>query len=166
MGVTQDVRSPNLCIAMCLNGYVPAERKDDEMRPLACCGALIGAALCIIPGVGTAHAAPGEWAAIAYDPDGKTGFPGPGFAVWVNHVPSQMEAVNAVLSQCVSGPGFGGSSTPCDLVALVQNGCVALLSLDGVAFPAAGTGPTVQAAIDSTAAGKRITEIQYADCTY
>jgi hypothetical protein len=136
------------------------------MRRLACSGALIGATLCTAFGAGTAHAAPGEWAAIAYDPDGKTGWPNAGFAVWANHLPGQMEAVNAVLSQCVSGPGMGGSSAPCELVALVQNGCVALLSLDGVANPAAGTGPTVETAIASTAAGHRVTEVQYADCTY
>jgi hypothetical protein len=143
-----------------------ANRKVDEMRRLACAGALIGSALCAVLSVGTAHAAPGEWAAIAYDPDGKTGWPNNGFAVWVNHVPDQMQAVNAVMSQCVSGPGMGGSSAPCDLVALVQNGCVALVGLDGVANPAAGTGPTIQATIDSIAAGHRVNEVQYADCTY
>jgi hypothetical protein len=136
------------------------------MKPRTWFVALIGPIICVISGVGTAHAAPGEWAAIAYDPDGKTGFPGPGFSVWVNHAPSKPDAMNAVLSQCVSGPGMGGSSAPCDIVALVQDGCVALLSLDGVANPAAGTGPTAQAAVASTAAGKRVTEILYNDCTY
>jgi len=136
------------------------------MRPLACCGALIGATLCMVSGVGTAEAAPGEWAAIAYDPDGRTGWPNPGFAVWVNHAASQTEAVNATLGQCSSAPGFGGSSAPCQLVALVQNGCVALLSLAGVANPAAGIGPTAQAAVDATAAGKPITEVIYNECTY
>jgi hypothetical protein len=143
-----------------------AKGKVDEMRSLACSAALIGATLAIVPSVGTAHAAPGDWAAIAYDPDGKTGWPNNGFWVTANHIQGQMQAVNAVMSQCVSGPGMGGSSAPCDLVALVQDGCVALLALDGVANPAAGTGPTIEAAIASTAAGKRVTEVEYAECTY
>ena len=130
------------------------------------CGALIGAAMCTMSGVGPAHAAPGEWAAIGYDPDGKTGWPIPGFAVWVNHAADQREAVNAVFSQCGSAPGFGGSSAPCQIVALVQDGCVALVSLEGVANPVAGIGPTAQAAVDATAAGRRVTEIQYNECTY
>lgn len=136
------------------------------MRTRAVCGALIGAAMCTMSGVGPAHAAPGEWAAIAYDPDGRTGWPNPGFAVWVNHAASQVEAVNASLGQCSSAPGFGGSSAPCELVALIQDGCVALVSLEGVANPVAGIGPTAQAAVDSTAAGKRVTEIIHNDCTY
>jgi hypothetical protein len=85
---------------------------------------------------------------------------------WVNHAASKAEAVNGALSQVCTAGGFGGSSSPCVLLALVQNGCVALVSLDGVANPAAGTGPTVEAAIASTAAGMRVTEVQYADCTY
>ncbi|HEX9176003.1 MAG TPA: hypothetical protein VF874_07880, partial [Mycobacterium sp.] len=133
---------------------------------LACCGALIGAAMCAMPGVGAAHAAPGEWAAIAYDPDGRTGWPNPGFAVWVNHAAGQREAVAGSLGQCSSGPGFGGSSAPCELVALVQDGCVALVSLDGVAQPAAAVAPTAQGAVDAAAAGHRVTEVIYNDCTY
>ena len=136
------------------------------MRRLACSGALIGVALGTMLGVGTAHAAPGEWAAIAYDPDGRTGWPNNGFAVWANHIATKGEAIGATLGQCVSGAGMGGSSAPCDLVALVQDGCVALVSLDGVANPAAGTGPTREAAIANTAAGHRVNEVQYADCTY
>ena len=136
------------------------------MKSLAVGGALVCAAVCVAPAMGTAHAAPGEWAAIAYDPDGKTGFPGPGFAVLVNHAGSSAEAVGSVLSQCVSGPGMGGSSAPCEVVAVVHDGCLALVSLDGVANPAAGTGPTIDAAIASTAAGHRVTDVQYADCTY
>ena len=136
------------------------------MRSLVVCGALFGAALCVIPTDVTANAAPGEWAAIAYDPDGRTGWPNSGFAVWANHLATQGEAIGATLGQCVSGPGMGGSSAPCQLVALVQDGCVALLSLDGVKYPAAGTGPTLQAAVDSTASGKRVNEVIYNDCTY
>lgn len=136
------------------------------MRSLACCGALIGATLAMMSGVGTAVAAPGEWAAIAYDPDGRTGWPNPGFAVWVNHAASQTEAVSGSLGVCSSAPGMGGSSAPCELVALVQDGCVALVSLDGVADPAAAVAKTAQGAIDAAAAGHRVTEVQYADCTY
>jgi hypothetical protein len=143
-----------------------AKRKDDEMRRLACSSVLIGAAMFTMFGVGTAHAAPGEWAAIAYDPDGRTGWPNAGFAVWANHVATKGEAIGATLGQCASGAGMGGSSAPCELVALVQNGCVALVSLDGVANPAAGTGPTIQATIDSIASGHRVNEVQYAECTY
>lgn len=136
------------------------------MKPLASCAALVGAAACVLPTVATAHAAPGEWAAIAYDPDGRTGFPGPGFWVSANHAPGEAQAVGSVLSQCVSGPGMGGSSAPCEVVAVVQDGCVALVSLEGVANPAGGTGPTIDAAIANTAAGHRVTDVQYADCTY
>jgi hypothetical protein len=136
------------------------------MRPLAACGLLIGAAVCAVPTAVPAIAAPGEWAAIAYDPDGRTGWPNDGFAVWANHVPSQGEAVAQSLGQCASGAGMGGSSAPCELVALIQNGCVALVSLEGVKNPAAGVGPTAQAAVDSTAAGHRVTEVIYNECTY
>ena len=129
------------------------------MRLIVCCGTLIPAALCGVSGAGTAHAEPGEWAAIAYDPDGRTGWPNAGFAVWVNHAADQREAVAASLGQCSSPPGMGGSSAPCQLVALVQDGCVALLSLAGVAYPAAGIGPTAQAAVESAASGRRVTEI-------
>jgi hypothetical protein len=136
------------------------------MKPLALCGALVGATLCMMSGAGAAQAAPGEWAAIGYDPDGKTGFPGPPITAWVNHVPSQAEAMGMVFSQCGSAAGMGGSSAPCTILAMVQDGCVALLSLEGVAHPAAGTGPTAQAAVESTAAGKRVTEVIFNDCTY
>lgn len=136
------------------------------MRPLAVGGALVAAALCMVANVGTANAAPGDWAAIGYDPDGKTGFPGPPITAWVNHVPGQLEAMNMVLSECGSAPGMGGSSAPCQILISVQDSCVTLLSLEGVAHPAAGNGPTIEAAIASTAAGKRVTEVQYADCTY
>jgi hypothetical protein len=140
------------------------EKEGMRMKSLARIGVLI--ALGAMSGTATAHAAPGDWAAVGYDPDGKTGFPGPGITAWVNHAPSKGDAVNAVLSECGSAPGMGGSSAPCTIVALVQNGCVALLSLDGVANPAGGIGPTAQAAVASTAAGKRVTEILYNDCTY
>lgn len=136
------------------------------MKPPACCGALIGAAICMLPTVGIAHAAPGDWAAIGYDPDGKTGFPGPGITAWVNHVPGQLEAINMVLNECGSAPGMGGSSAPCQILISVHDSCVALLSLEGVRYPAAGNGPTLQAAVENTAAGKRVTDILYNDCTY
>lgn len=136
------------------------------MRSHACCGALIGATLAMVVGVPAAGAAPGEWAAIAYDPDGRTGWPNPGFAVWVNHAADQADAVNGSLGVCSSGPGMGGSSAPCELVALVQDGCVALVSLAGVEQPAAAVAKTAQGAIDAAAAGHQVTEVQYADCTY
>lgn len=136
------------------------------MNRLACCGAVVSATVCMVAGIGTGHAAPGEWAAIAYDPDGRTGWPNPGFAVWVNHAATARDAMAATVGQCSSGPGMGGSSAPCELVALVQDGCVALVSLEGVANPAAGTGPTLEATIASVAYGKRIAEVQYAACTY
>ncbi len=136
------------------------------MRSLACCGALIGATLCMVSGVPTAVAAPGEWAAIAYDPDGRTGWPNPGFAVWVNHAASQGDAMAATVGQCVSGAGMGGSSAPCELVALVQDGCVALVSLAGVANPAAAVAKTAQGAVDAAAAGHQVTEVIYNECTY
>ncbi len=135
------------------------------MKLLSCCGALIGAAM-MATGIGTAHAAPGEWAAIAYDPDGRTGWPNAGFAVWVNHAASAVDAVSASLGQCSSGPGFGGSSAPCELVALVQDGCVALVSLAGLANPTAAVAKTAQGAVDAAAAGHQVTEIQYNECTY
>ena len=136
------------------------------MRSLVCCGALIGATLCMVSGVPSAGAAPGEWAAIAYDPDGRTGWPNPGFAVWVNHAASQQDALAATLGVCSSGPGMGGSSAPCDLVALVQDGCVALVSLAGIAQPAAAVAKTAQGAVAAAAAGHQVTEVQYNECTY
>lgn len=136
------------------------------MRTLACSCALIGATLCMVSGVPTAGAAPGEWAAIAYDPDGRTGWPNPGFAVWVNHAASQGDAVAGSLGQCVSGAGMGGSSAPCELVALVQDGCVALVSLAGIASPAAAVANTAQGAVDAAAAGHQVTEVIYNECTY
>ncbi|HEY7052159.1 MAG TPA: hypothetical protein VH496_08490 [Mycobacterium sp.] len=136
------------------------------MRPLAVAGAFAAAAFCAVSGVVPAHAAPGEWAAIAYDPDGRTFPPSPPLTAWVNHAATKADAVNGALGQICTAPGMGGSSAPCQLLALVQNGCVALLSLDGVENPAGGTGPTIEAAIASTAAGKRVNEVTYADCTY
>ena len=136
------------------------------MKTLTCAAVLVGTTLPLLAGTGIAYAAPGEWAAVGYDPDGKTGFPGPGITAWVNHAPTKGDAINAVLSECGSAPGMGGSSAPCTVLAYIQNGCVALLSLDGVANPAGGVGPTPQAAVASTAAGKRVTEVLYNDCTY
>ncbi|MDT5012751.1 MAG: hypothetical protein QOH57_4368 [Mycobacterium sp.] len=136
------------------------------MKPLTCAAFVVGAALSMMSGTGLAHAVPGEWAAVGYDPDGKTGFPGPGITAWVNHAPSKGDAIGAVLSECGSAPGMGGSSAPCTVLAYVQDGCVALLSLDGVAEPAGGIGPTAQAAVAATAAGKRVNEVLYNDCTY
>jgi hypothetical protein len=51
-------------------------------------------------------------------------------------------------------------------MALAQDGCAAPLSPAGVTHPRAGIGPTAQAAVESTAAGKPITEIIYNDCTH
>jgi hypothetical protein len=103
-------------------------------------------------------AAPGQWAAIAYDQDHMGGA-----IATVSGTASKAEVVSAVLDKCVA---VGGTADGCKLVAIVEDGCVAGIFVPGETHGYFGVGSTKEAAVAAAAAGRTVDRVGKNFCAW